>query len=44
MGKITQRRRIRTKYRKSAMKKDASGHYHCPTCGAFRGTGRKKKR
>ena len=31
------------KFRKSAMKSDGKGNYHCPTCGAFRGRIAKRK-
>lgn len=31
------------KFRKSKMKSDSKGNYHCPTCGAFRGRIAKKK-
>ncbi len=33
----------RIKFRKSKMKADASGNYHCPTCGAFKGRIAKRK-
>lgn len=46
MGKIklSRTRTTKSSYRKSKMVKDSSGHYHCPTCGAFKSTGKKKKK
>ena len=42
MGRIRITRK--STYRKSKMVKDYSGRYHCPTCGAFKSTGKKKKK
>nr|DAM69547.1 MAG TPA: PhnA Zinc-Ribbon [Bacteriophage sp.] len=44
MGSIKQTRHVIYKFRKSKMVKDASGLYHCPTCGAFKGKSTKTKK
>lgn len=44
MGTIKQVTKTRTTFLKSKMKKDSTGQYHCPTCGAFRSTSKKKKK
>lgn len=43
MGRIIQKSTRKSTFRKSKMIKDSKGRYHCPTCGAFKGTGKKKK-
>lgn len=33
--KVTKKTKVT--FKKSKMKSDGKGNYHCPTCGAFRG-------